>query len=247
LSSWRTSNVMDSYFGCLSLPEPPPTIPSPQNGPQTGPENGQQTALPTATPTATPAHPATDFTAFFEQQRDPVRYWLGARVRDGKLRRSDFDDVLQDIFLRAWESREQCREPAKWIIGIAKHALLEYGRQQGLWRKRNNAAELIDRYEHESGAVWTDDSDRCRRSLKKTEPDGLRRQIAAVGLDARTEQLLRVEPTGLLVEALRLHYVEGLDWKQCASKVGRSDRWLRNKRSEAGLSLTPQHRRESGA
>jgi len=227
---------MDGHFGCLTLPEPPPTIPSPQ----TGPENGQPTAL----PTAPLAHPAIDFTAFFEQQRDHVRYWLGARVRERKLLAPDVDDVLQDIFLRAWESRRRCREPAKWIIGIAKHALLEYGRQQGLWRKRKNAAELTDQYEHASGAVRRDGAGRCRRGPKKTEPDGLRELVGMEAREELTARLLGVDPSGLLIEALRLHYVEGLDWKQCAYKVGRSDRWLRNKRAEAGLPLTPQHQRD---
>jgi DNA-directed RNA polymerase specialized sigma24 family protein len=197
-------------------------------------------------PPSAPAsvHPAVDFTAFYEQQRDHVRYWLGARVLDGQLLRPDVGDVLQDTFLRAWESRFQCREPAKWIIGIAKHALLEYGRQRGLWRKRQKAAELVDCYEHATGAVRRDDSGECQSSPKKTEPDGPREQVGRAALDELTARLLHADPSGRLIEALRLRHAEGLCWEKCATKVGWSGRWLRKQRAAAGLHLTPQHQRD---
>src|SRR5262245_5404906 len=91
--------------------------------PQQGRDRGVIPTQPAAVGAWAGIHPAADFDGYFREQRDHVRYWLAARVLEGRIPACDLDDVLLTTFGRAWLDREACRDPKAWTIGVAKHAL----------------------------------------------------------------------------------------------------------------------------
>jgi RNA polymerase sigma-70 factor, ECF subfamily len=75
---------------------------------------------------------AGDLNAFSELVRlyhTGVRVFIGAHVRDPAV----LDDLLQDVFLRAFQGINRLRDPGafrSWLLGIAHHRTLEHVRER---------------------------------------------------------------------------------------------------------------------
>jgi RNA polymerase sigma-70 factor (ECF subfamily) len=75
---------------------------------------------------------AGDLTAFSELVRlyhSGVRVFIGAHVRDPAA----LDDLLQDVFLRAFQGLSRLRDPGafrSWLLGIAHNRTLEHLRER---------------------------------------------------------------------------------------------------------------------
>jgi len=177
-------------------------------------------------PPSAPAsvHPAVDFAAFVEQQYDRVRRWLSRQLKP-----QDVGDVLADTFIRAQLSRDACRDPTRWIDGIARNVVREHWRQEERRRKHRNA--WLSAY------TWGREGQEERASF-------------AADQEERAEKLE-------LIQALQLHpdlvtatglVLGGATWEQAAEKLDVSSRWLRvlRERARRRRDELQQHEREGG-
>jgi len=179
-------------------------------------------------PPSAPAsvHPAVDFTAFVEQQYDRVRRGLKRQLKP-----QDVGDVLADTFIRAQLSRDACRDPSKWIDGIARNAVREHWRQEERRRKHRDAW----RSAYTWGREGREGQEKCASFAASQEERAEKFELI---------QALQLHPD--LVTAAGL-VLAGATWEQAAEKLDVSSRWLRVLRERARQRREELRQREAGA
>ncbi len=125
-------------------------------------------------------------------------------TRVGRHLRSsvEVEDVVQDVFTRAWQSIDTFRWTGegsflRWLKGIAENAILKHARQQGRSRVLYRQAE--------------------RESNEPTPSKNLRREER---LDRLEEALKRLSPE--YREAVLLVRIEGCQIKEAARRMNRT-------------------------
>lgn len=148
------------------------------------------------------------FEAFYARHRPTVRRFLARIVRRGAA----VDDLLQEVFLRAWTRAEQWDgrgNPLAWLRRIATNLALNHVRS--VRRRRQRPLEVPSPEEEESrlAPAWMVDA-------------------ATLGPEAVAEQAERAEKLHRLIldlpeekqELLRLVYEAGMDIPAAADRLG---------------------------
>lgn len=130
-----------------------------------------------------------------------------AYVRHRLIPRADLvDDIVQDVFLAAWENLANYQGTAplrSWLIGIARHKIEEY------YRKRLREPEPID-----------DDADPPTQLGEETEIEEI---IDRVKRENRIQQILSVLPEAYSL-ALLWRYWEKRSAREIAQETGRTEK-----------------------
>ncbi len=130
------------------------------------------------------------FTDLVRAHHPAVRVFLAAHLRD----RSALDDLVQDVFLRAFDRLGTLRDGTAfraWLLGIARNRALEYLRER--LRSGLPAPDALDALLDQSQvAMLEGDDEESRRALE---------------LEALRQCIRRLPPVG--ARLIREHYFKG--------------------------------------
>ncbi|MBI4604342.1 MAG: RNA polymerase sigma factor [Planctomycetes bacterium] len=149
------------------------------------------------------------FDELFRALEDRLRAFIRSRIRSGYRGKLDVEEVLQDTFVRAFQSigsfrgedREQLR---RWLTGVAQKTVLRA--ETELAARRRRTLEIQD-------DVASSDVSPSRALRREERLERLRRVIDTLSGDHR--------------EVVYLTRIEGLTLKQAAARMGRSPEAVR--------------------
>jgi RNA polymerase sigma-70 factor (ECF subfamily) len=156
------------------------------------------------------------FDVLLERLEPRVRAFVLSRVRADARLRLDIDEIVQDTFVRAYESIQTFRGGdlpsfARWLMGVARIAVIKAANSPG-WRQLSAGANIA-----ESGTSPS-------RALRREERfDRLQSSLECLKGDDR--------------EVLYLVRIEGLSMKEAADRMGRSPEAVRKLFGRALLKL----------
>ncbi len=142
------------------------------------------------------------FGALFSRLRDRLAHFIQGRIKPDYTERLDLEEILQDTFVRAFQSIDRFRGDdeetfRRWLTGIANNAVLRAEDQA----RRRQTLEIT----HELPAASVSPS------------KALRRNERFVRLQDSFDAL-----TGDYREVIRLTRIEGLSIREAAKRMGRS-------------------------
>jgi RNA polymerase sigma-70 factor, ECF subfamily len=148
------------------------------------------------------------FTELVRAHHPAVRVFLASNLRDPSI----IDDLVQDVFLRAFDRLHTLRDRSAfraWLLGIARNRALEYLRER--LRSGLPAPDALDALlDRTQLAILEGDDEESRRGLE---------------LEALRQCIRRLPPVG--ARLIREHYFKGRPITELAADVQKNEGALR--------------------
>jgi RNA polymerase sigma-70 factor, ECF subfamily len=148
------------------------------------------------------------FSELMRRHQAGVRVYLGAHLRDAHV----LDDLVQDVFLRAFRSLPTLQDPAafrSWLTGIAHHRVLEHLRERS--RRATREREIFEAFfDHSQIALLEGEDHDARKGIE---------------LEALRHCLRRLPPEG--ARLVREHYFKGRKIAAFAEEEGKNESAIR--------------------
>lgn len=148
------------------------------------------------------------FTELVRAHHPAVRVFLASHLRDS----SALDDLVQDVFLRAFDRLSTLRDGTAfraWLLGIARNRALEHLRER--LRRGHSAPDALD-----------DLLDRTQLSILEGDDEEARRTVE---LEALRQCIRRLPPVG--ARLIREHYFKGRPITALAAEERKNEGALR--------------------